>query len=71
MSLASARERVLEAHVISIEKRYVIFYLCDSDKRCSIAPFHKLILFDALVRIGKLVDELQIQKMKNAKVCTY
>lgn len=27
MSLASARERVLEAHVISIEKRYVIFYL--------------------------------------------
>ncbi|KAK9935492.1 hypothetical protein M0R45_022594 [Rubus argutus] len=39
MSLASARERVLEGHVISIEKR-----------------------------IGKLVDELQIQKMKNAKL---
>ncbi|XP_050372792.1 uncharacterized protein LOC126790550 isoform X2 [Argentina anserina] len=38
-SLASARERVLEAHVISIEKR-----------------------------IKKLVDELEIQKMKNAKL---
>ncbi|KAL6187068.1 hypothetical protein ACLB2K_043183 [Fragaria x ananassa] len=39
LSLASAREKVLEAHVISIEKR-----------------------------IKKLVDELQIQKMKNAKL---
>ncbi|KAM5566792.1 serine/threonine-protein kinase BLUS1 [Rosa sericea] len=39
LCLASARERVLEAHVISIEKR-----------------------------IEKLVDELQIQKMKNAKL---
>ncbi|KAL6126883.1 hypothetical protein ACLB2K_074928 [Fragaria x ananassa] len=39
LSLASAREKVLEAHVISIEKR-----------------------------IKKLVDELQIQKMKNAEL---
>lgn len=31
-------------------------------------PFHNLY---ALVRIKKLVDELQIQKMKNAKVCIY
>lgn len=35
------------------------------------APFNNLILFDNLIRIDKLVEELQIQKTKNAEVCTH
>lgn len=35
------------------------------------APFNNLILFDNLIRIDKLVEELQIQKTRNVKVCTH